>query len=109
MRAIERASDRAIHAYTRETRVKRVKCRFPKNTYKPTISDVQTTLKHEDVSMPILKIGPGQDLATELQQNVAKLSKAFDMCYLPGRPQVLLPYYHRIIRGHGDQQTGPSG
>ena len=71
-RASERASDRAFHTYTRtlvhaytRTRVKR---RFSENTYKPTISDVQTTLKREDVSMPIQKISPEQDLETQLQK-----------------------------------------
>ena len=44
-------------------------------SFLPTISDVQTTLKREDVSMRIQKISPGQELETQLQKN--KLSKLF--------------------------------
>ena len=69
----QRATDRAIERYTRT----RVKLRFSKTIHKPIFSDVQTTLKHEDVSMPIQKISPGQDLETELQKNkFPKLTKS---------------------------------
>ena len=71
--------------------MKRVKRRFSENTYKPTISDVQTILKREDVSMPIQKISPGQDLETQLQKtNYQNYSKASKMHYLSSGPLVLL-------------------
>ena len=83
-------SDTRVHAYT----CKRVKCakrRFSENIYKPTISDVQTTLKREDVSMPIQKISPGQDLETQLQKsNYQNYSKVSKMHYLLSGPLMLL-------------------
>ena len=45
-----------------------LKVQFSKNTNEPTIFDIKTTVKHDDVSMPILKVSPGQDLETQLQK-----------------------------------------
>ena len=54
-------------------------------------SDVQTTLKHEDVSMPIPKNSPGQDLETQLQKtNYRNDLKAPKIHYLSSGPLILL-------------------
>ena len=45
-----------------------LKMRFSKNTHKLDLFTIQTTAKRDDVSMPILKVSPGQDLGTQLQK-----------------------------------------
>ena len=45
-----------------------MKLRFPKNTNEQTIFDIKTIVKHDDVSMKILKISPSLDQKTELQK-----------------------------------------
>ena len=79
-RTSERSRNMRVHAYTctrvhlyAHARVKRMKRRFLENTYKPIISDVQTTLKREDVNMQIQNISPGQDLETQLQKQIIKI------------------------------------
>ena len=41
-----------------------LKMRFSKNTHKPDIFTIQNPMKRDDVSIPILKVSPGQDLET---------------------------------------------
>ena len=49
-----------------------VKMRFSKNTNEPTIFDVTTTVKHDDVSMKIIKISPSLCQKIELQKTSSK-------------------------------------
>ena len=54
-----------------------VKMRFSKNTNEPTIFDVTTTVKHDDVSMKIIKVSPSLGKKIELQK---KSSKSYQKC-----------------------------
>ena len=45
-----------------------LKTRFSKNTHKPDIFTIPNPMKRDDVSIPILKVSPGQDLGTQLQK-----------------------------------------
>ena len=49
------------------------KIRFSKNTHKPDRLTMSSTAKRDDVSMPILKVSPGQDLETQLQKKVDEI------------------------------------
>ena len=51
-----------------------LKMRFSKNTHKPDIFTISNPVKRDDVSIPILKVSPGQDLGTQLQKK--KLAKS---------------------------------
>ena len=50
-----------------------LKMRFSKNTHKPDIFTIQNPMKRDDVSIPILKVSPGQDLETQLQKKVGEI------------------------------------
>ena len=50
-----------------------LKMRFLKNTHKPDIFTISKGMKRDDVSMPILKVSPGQDLETQLQKKVREI------------------------------------
>ena len=50
-----------------------LKMRFSKNTHKPDIFTISRPMKHDDVSIPILKVSPGQDLGTQLQNKVGEI------------------------------------
>ena len=64
-----------------------MKMRFSKNTHKPDLFTIQTTAKRDDVSMPILKVSPGQDLGTQLQKKSWRnRPKASQKWYLPSIP-----------------------
>ena len=49
--------------------------RFSKNTHKPDIFTISNPMKRDDVSMPILKVSPGQDLGTKLQKKVGEIDQ----------------------------------
>ena len=64
-----------------------LKMRFSKNTHKPDIFTIQNPMKRDDVSIPILKVGPGQDLETQLQKKSWRNPpKASQKWYLPSIP-----------------------
>ena len=70
--------------------------RFSKNTHKPDIFTISNPMKRDDVSMPILKVSPGQDLGTQLQKKSWRNPQnASQKGYLP----ILTGAFQRVNRG----------
>ena len=69
-----------------------LKVQFSKNTHKPDIFTVSSIVKRVDVSMPILKVSPGQDLETQLQKKLTKSTKSVPEVVSAQCPLVLLVY-----------------